>query len=1482
MPGGGGILSFVLIPTVDLSIMVRDLLSRSVRRSRSHSQHGSIDGNDSSIPLCDFDSHGDGESNNSSRASSRSRHASDNEDRLTNAKTAKWSPYTLSLPFLATLSVVAFGLCLTTFLLWWRSSINYGLGSDDGSSALLFGWRYTPTLIAVLYVQMTAVLLVDIKRTEPYARLARPHGAEASTSILKAPGAWWNALYDGFAKRKNGSRSWTLIGAALLNILGFMLISPLSSVFLFSESVVVPKATEFLRLSPRDSPLPIQLDRVANFRTIANLVQNTSTSPWITDQYTFLPFWPADMQSAPIASLPTSLSQKWETETTVFKSNFSCTTMSVASQQIGTMEIPEGAEQTTLAASFLWSSSDGCEYGMATGIEIFEYGCSSWSNTSTFYNAKGGSAVHGTDVSTNQTAACKGKEVIFVTDAWKLRGESENADGTQYSNSKGARIQAQLCDAKYYMANVSTSVYLGGNEAEIWFDENEFEKRKVAIPSSHLNITQFSDMMLDSDWINYMSSLYHPLNYEEQGYEQQGSILGGPSILLGGLYNYNMTLFASDPDLAHSASRTKQRYLGEVLQSALTQQGASQKTSVQGHVYSIETRVVVQSAPAIALGVLFFFSFLLILAIWWHSQQHQRPLNLQEDPATTIGVAYLLTHDKQSTSIFHNLRQPTDKELYRALKGEWFYTNSDGLAPVNTADNDRSRPISQSENGAPRIFRLPLLLTFVIILILVVVGVAVLYHFSLTTALYEKAFVYDFQVSFFGNSLSSVAPFAIIPTVVALIIGLWWGAMDDIFRHLQPFLAMSKDTQPFSKGAALSYQSTFWVWACLRALHNKHWLLALVTLGSTFSAIFTTTMSALFERGPQVFSQSVTLNRSLEIRSIPHVISVESNKNEIDWNYAANEFLTDLFYNVSNNWIYSATIQLSLNKTQQPAWSKDGWAFVPVGTNALSDMDLQPDLDESNENVDGAAVNVSLTTPALRGRIECSQAPVQAFANLSNWLTPKDLTNHTYWDNATIPPDLEKGYKLGQTRTYPSYSWMPALARWIVPLTSPEKNTSCPGCTTVLSNPEEIACCANGSSSDWKSSSAVGYWSPNTTPDTFSWASWERNFTVKWIQGDTVSGIRSRGLNSRGQYEDLNLLFVRPPSITLLTCKPIIESTTANISVNPVNGEIQEFSLVDKPTELSSAFTDNFLPHIQNGTSSGAKSCNATLSLGRLFMISLLSAAKLNHVTSGSSPNYFTVEDLYDNTFNILDKNNGLNMDFMSYSMYTMANKNPYALLDPVTLNTLAEKTFTTFFQHFASNNVSLETGSWSFQKINASLPADLGIAVKINNSVLTNESATQQDVIHPISHTNRIAQVNVSSRVEVLKMNSVAVWLSISIMGWLILTTAVVAIFQKRYFGTLVRGVECLGDVLLLIANSPNLLQVVAHLQSEPLTEDAYKRLQTRLAWFIDGDGKLRWGIEMEGHFGSGPGTQWVSAPRFSKKEDFGEWTCSDHEGPS
>jgi len=78
-----------------------------------------------------------------------------------------WLPFTLRWYYLVVLANL--GLILGSLIVWLscQSRKNHGLGDNDGSSMILFGWRFTPTLIAVLYAQMTVILFEDVKRTGP-------------------------------------------------------------------------------------------------------------------------------------------------------------------------------------------------------------------------------------------------------------------------------------------------------------------------------------------------------------------------------------------------------------------------------------------------------------------------------------------------------------------------------------------------------------------------------------------------------------------------------------------------------------------------------------------------------------------------------------------------------------------------------------------------------------------------------------------------------------------------------------------------------------------------------------------------------------------------------------------------------------------------------------------------------------------------------------------------------------------------------------------------------------------------------------------------------------------------------------------------------------------------------------------------------------------------------------------------------------------
>lgn len=309
------------------------------------------------------------------------------------------------------------------------------------------------------------------------------------------------------------------------------------------------------------------------------------------------------------------------------------------------------------------------------------------------------------------------------------------------------------------------------------------------------------------------------------------------------------------------------------------------------------------------------------------------------------------------------------------------------------------------------------------------------------------------------------------------------------------------------------------------------------------------------------------MNNTFEIRNIPFVFPTRQASYPDTSNDYAGVVLSDLYTNLSAHWMYTATVQLALNGSE-PAWSKDGWSFVPTDLGSIQDSGVPHNLDNSDKVLGGARTNVSFTTPALRGRVDCTRYSAQSLMNTSIWLTKHDLTNSTIWNKSTVPDGLQGGYQLGAI-----YAQFPST---ILPMEPNYTTESCLNCTTVFANPSAIGCCKNGSSSDWQQSVALGYWSPNLNPQIWSTNSWQRNFTAKWFTGNAVADAKMNGYE---QTSFTQLLFTAPPSTVMLNCRPLVESAEADVVVNPSTGEIQSFNITSHPKELDQPFADNFLPH---------------------------------------------------------------------------------------------------------------------------------------------------------------------------------------------------------------------------------------------------------------------------------------------------------------
>jgi hypothetical protein len=111
------------------------------------------------------------------------------------------------------------------------------------------------------------------------------------------------------------------------------------------------------------------------------------------------------------------------------------------------------------------------------------------------------------------------------------------------------------------------------------------------------------------------------------------------------------------------------------------------------------------------------------------------------------------------------------------------------------------------------------------------IALAILYHYTEISNLTASFFTYRVDLSAI-DTLENFSPFSIIPALCAVLITMWWEAIEKCCRELQPLIAMSKKPTPVSKGLNLSYSSSLWFWTSIKAAKNRHWILVFITIGS--------------------------------------------------------------------------------------------------------------------------------------------------------------------------------------------------------------------------------------------------------------------------------------------------------------------------------------------------------------------------------------------------------------------------------------------------------------------------------------------------------------------------------------------------------------------------------------------------------------------------------------------------------------------------
>jgi hypothetical protein len=112
------------------------------------------------------------------------------------------------------------------------------------------------------------------------------------------------------------------------------------------------------------------------------------------------------------------------------------------------------------------------------------------------------------------------------------------------------------------------------------------------------------------------------------------------------------------------------------------------------------------------------------------------------------------------------------------------------------------------------------------------------------------------------------------------------------------------------------------------------------------------------------------------------------------------------------------------------------------------------------------------------------------------------------------------------------------------------------------------------------------------------------------------------------------------------------------------------------------------------------------------------------------------------------------------------------------------------------------------------------------------------------VRNTSETTTAIMHTQVEMLQMNYVAFWIATSILIWLIITIIILASVQRKYYGGMMRNIECIADMLVLIAGSERLLEVIREKGFDAIVKE--DKILTRMGWFRDSDGTMRWRIDL------------------------------------
>lgn len=291
----------------------------------------------------------------------------------------------------------------------------------------------------------------------------------------------------------------------------------------------------------------------------------------------------------------------------------------------------------------------------------------------------------------------------------------------------------------------------------------------------------------------------------------------------------------NDPNLPKMAAKVRARVFEETLRTSMSTSGSSQAEEVAGTIQQVEWRIVVVPSAAFAMATILLLSFMMLAVVLKESRISLRPLSLCHDPGSVLGLASVVANDpkflpgpQELTNLMNSgsLKHIDKRKISQSNKLSWKKWTRRRSSAAYSALGD-----SERSSGRPKVFRLIFMTSLSVYIIGLLIAIAVMYRTSIEGGIYDKAFTYNVNMDLLGR-YRSFAPFSIVPTLLAIALGLWWDVVDKNLRLYQPYASLASAPMRSSRSIGVSYRSTYWLWASLKALMNGHLILSFVASSS--------------------------------------------------------------------------------------------------------------------------------------------------------------------------------------------------------------------------------------------------------------------------------------------------------------------------------------------------------------------------------------------------------------------------------------------------------------------------------------------------------------------------------------------------------------------------------------------------------------------------------------------------------------------------